>query len=84
MSKKTTPAEGEYILEVRIGAMCDPIAVQLKKQKLKFNAESLSMLQDDVDAYLRLKIRSMLSRAEANKVSKRIYLSIQKHVANHN
>lgn len=79
------PKSGPSIeLRLYIGALCPPIATQLRKQKLKFDLEKVKHLQKDVDAWVRLKIRYNLPAAFSRKLPELIWKKVAAHVAEMN
>lgn len=66
--------------EMRLGAMSEGIAKQLKKQKLLFDKKTVSGLQRTDDSISYLHIYSYISSASASGARKKLLKKINTHV----
>jgi hypothetical protein len=67
-------------LKLQIGALCEPIAKQLRAQKLKFEPERVKHLQRDADAYVRLKVRGLLNADAQRRIPELIFNKVGEHI----
>ncbi len=74
----------EIFLRLEIGLLCDPISKQLRKQKLKFDPETVKHLQKDAEAWCRLKFRYKLPDKLGDYIMELIWKRVAKHVAEQN
>ncbi len=71
-------------LGIHFGAMVDPIAKQLKDQKLKFNKEEIRHFEKDHDAINCLKVRNILPSSLVKKAQDNLFNKIMGHIRNQN
>lgn len=69
---------------LRFGAMSDPIGSQLQTQGMKFDPKQVKRFQDMIDACLTLQFGFVLPGSENDKIQRRIYKLIMKHVCKEN
>jgi hypothetical protein len=74
----------KHQLEVRFGAMCDPLAKQLKAGAWKFDADVVAALQRDHDAIVRLAVRGFLGTQFKERLQQKLFNNITAHVGKHN
>jgi hypothetical protein len=63
---------------VHFGALCEPIATQVKQQGLTIEPEDASMLQYQANALVTLKIAGLVTEAECHRIQIRILKMIIK------
>ena len=69
-----------YALVIYIGALSDPISIQLDKQGYKYKFSEVRKFQKFTDAITLLKIHGILSDAERVKAEQRLYKKLKLHV----
>jgi hypothetical protein len=67
-------------LSISFGALSPPIGEQLQEQGLKLDIDPLQRqyLQRDADEVARLKVRGVITEAEADRARKRLFQIIKK------
>lgn len=71
-------------LEIHFGALCDPIAVQIKKQGFKFDKKQVSVFQKKADAIILLRFDNILIDSAATKCQNKLFKKIITHVKKSN
>lgn len=67
-------------LGVHFGALAEPIAEQLEEQGVVLPPEAVERIQQDADAIVRLRIRDLLPRTQADAAFRRLMKSIRKAI----
>lgn len=67
-------------MTLSFGAMADPLTVQLRQQRFKFDTKTIKGYQHFVESYLMLRISGYLSESESASALSRINKSIVGHV----
>jgi hypothetical protein len=70
----------EKKLNIRMGAMCDPISKQLADQDLRFDAAKVKRFEKCLTAILTLKFAEILPDAAAEKCRIKLFNQIKKHI----
>lgn len=65
---------------IRLGALSDPIADQLKNQNFKFDEKEIAQFQHDAEALTRLRVRGYIADSVMDKLSQKLANKIQVHV----
>lgn len=65
---------------ISMGAFADPILKQITGQGYEAKAHLIAQWQDDANAVCRLRIRGVLTAAEAHKANERLFAAISKGV----
>lgn len=69
-------------IKIAVGAMCDPIYRQLKKQGVVVSASDVYHFQRAVDGFIRLRIMGCMGDKEADRIGQRLMSKIAKFVEN--
>lgn len=72
-------------VNIHFGALADSIAVQLRKQKWKFDSEKVRIFQKELDCVIFLRFHdTLLTDSMADHCYQKLHNAIVKHVAQHN
>lgn len=71
-------------LGIALGAIAPPLHKQLEKQGFKYGKAKVKVLEGDITAFNRLRIRGYLPDSVADKVSQRLFNAIKDHVTINN
>jgi len=58
---------------IHFGALSDSIEEQLKNQEFSFNKKEIDLLQEDLDAIIRLHIRGYIVDSAIDKIHKKLF-----------
>jgi hypothetical protein len=70
--------------ELRLGALTDNLTTQLRKQKVRFDLETVKRFELDLQRIIALSIHGLLSSKEKSNAFARLVKKLEQHVQQYN
>lgn len=71
-------------MEIRYGLVSDKLSVQLNKQNLKFDSETVENFEKALDGLFRLRMLGVLLDSQYDKILPKIHNKIMAHIIKNN